>query len=80
MHVEQMTQLIIDNEGEGSIFRKCSSLYASGRSLSLFKVKVRKTKQIYIFTHCCMQTFQGDSEALIVADYGDWYLLQLYAI
>jgi len=38
--MQDITQTIIQNEGEGAILRKVSSFYDPGRSFSLFKVKV----------------------------------------
>lgn len=46
LQVTDFMQNIIDDEGEGVILRKPSSLYDSGRTESLLKLKVIFEKQL----------------------------------
>lgn len=43
--MKESLQRILSNEGEGILLRKPRSLYESGRSLNLLKLKVTKTNK-----------------------------------
>lgn len=47
LHVTGIMQDIIDNEGEGVILRRPNSLYDSGRTESLLKLKVKSLMYNY---------------------------------
>lgn len=75
--IDNALEAIMNDGGEGVILRKQKSLYESGRSASLIKLKVLvifcNIKYLIVF-----QASREDTEALVAQVNDDSYVLKLY--